>query len=74
MISAPEYFLCQMSKLLRDLDGFVCLLDDVLVHGKTVSEHNKCLAKVVQIMQKAGMTLNKHKCQFLQRVLCFLVT
>ena len=38
------------------LDGFVCLLDDVLVHGKTVSEHDKYLAKVIQIMQKAGMT------------------
>lgn len=42
-----------MSELLRDLDSIVCLMDDVLVHGKIVSEHDECLAKVLQIMQKA---------------------
>ena len=31
--SAPEYFQCQMSELLRDLEGVVCLMDDVLVQG-----------------------------------------
>lgn len=28
-------------------------MDDVLVHGKTVSEHDEYLAKILQIMQKA---------------------
>ena len=68
----PEYFQCQMSELLRDLDGVVCLMDNVLVHVKTVIEHDERLAKVLQIMQKVGMTLNKDKCQFSQKSIMFL--
>ena len=63
-----------MSELLRDLDGVVCLMDNVLVHGKTVSAHDERLVKVLQIMQKAGMTLNKDKCQFSQKSIMFLVS
>ena len=70
--SAPEYFQCQMSEMLKDLDGVLCLMDDVLVYGKTVSEHDERLDKVFQTMQKAGMTLNKEKCQFLQKRIMFL--
>ena len=70
--SAPEYFQCQMSEMLKDLDGVLCLMDDVLVYGKTVSEHDERLDKVLQTMQKAGMTLNKEKCQFLQKRIMFL--
>ena len=58
-----------MSKLLSDLDEVVCLMDDVLVHGRTASEHDEHLEKV---LQKAGMTLNKDKCQFLQQSIMFL--
>ena len=35
--SAPEYFQCQMSEMLQDLDGLLCLTDDVLVYGRTDS-------------------------------------
>ena len=61
-----------MFELLRDLHGIVCLMDDVLVHGKTLSEHDKHLAKVLQIMQNAGMTLNKDKCRFSRKSIMFL--
>ena len=70
--SAPEYFQRQMSEMLKDLDGVLCLMDDVLVYGKTVSEHDERLDTVLQTMQKAGMTLNKEKCQFLQKRIMFL--
>ena len=70
--SAPEYFQCQMSELLSDVEGVVCLMDDVLIHGKTASEHDKCLEKVLHIMQSAGMTLNKDKCKFSQKHIMFL--
>ena len=72
LTSAPEYFQCQMSEMLQDLDGVLCLMDDVLVYGKTESEHDDRLDKVLQTMQRAGMTLNKDKCQFLQDSIMFL--
>ena len=53
--SAPEYFQCKMSEILKDLDGVLCLMDDVLVYGKTVSGHDERLNKVSETMQKVGM-------------------
>ena len=72
LTSAPEYFQCQMSEMLQDLDGVLCLMDDVLVYGKTESEHDDRLDKVLQTMQRAGITLNKDKCQFSQDSIMFL--
>ena len=48
------------------------MMDDILVYGKTVSEHDEQLDKVLQTMQKAGMTLNKEKCQLSQKSIMFL--
>ena len=67
--SAPEYFQRQMSEMLKDLEGVLCLMDDVL---ETESEHNDRLDKVLQTMQNVGMTLNKEKCQFSQKSIMFL--
>ena len=70
--SAPEYFQHQMTQILKDLNGVVCLMDDVLIFGKTQEEHDHRLLNVLQTMQSAGMTLNKTKCQFSQKHVLFL--
>ena len=70
--SAPEYFQHQMSEMLKNVDGVLCLMDDVLVYGKLAVEHNDQLDKVLRTMEKAGMTLNKEKCQFSQNSVMFL--
>ena len=70
--SAPEYFQHQMTQILKDLDGIVCLMDDVLIFRKTQEEHDHRLLNVLQTMQSAGMTLNKTKCQFSQKQVLFL--
>ena len=46
-----------MSDLLSGLDGVVCMIDDILVHGRTVEEHDR-LTKVLQRLEGAGLTLN----------------
>ena len=58
-----------MSEMLKDLDGVLCLMDDVLVYGTTESEHDDRLNRVLQTMQNVGMTLNKEKCQFSRKAL-----
>ena len=70
--SAPEYFQRQMSTILSGLEGTVCLMDDILVHGKTRSEHDKRLAKVLEKLEEAGITLNKEKCEFAKSRVKFL--
>jgi len=44
--------------LLNDLDGVLCLIDDVLVYGKSQSEHDERLAAVLKRFEECGMTLN----------------
>ena len=41
IISAPEHFQRRMSVLLDGMDGIVCLMDDILIYGKTQEEHNE---------------------------------
>ena len=61
-----------MSKILSDLTGVVCLMDDILIHGKTQSEHDSHLEKVSSCLQKSNLTLKVEKCKFSQKSICFL--
>ena len=70
--SAPEHFQRRMSDILNDLEGVVCMMDDVLVHGRTAEEHDQRLDKVLQRLQEAGLTLNEQKCHFSQSQVKFL--
>ena len=70
--SAPEHFQRRMSTLLDGLDGVVCLMDDILVHGATQDEHDNRLMKVLRRLETAGITLNKDKCEFSKRQVKFL--
>jgi len=53
--SAPEHFQHRMSEILSGLDGVVCMMDDILVHGKTQEEHDERLRKVLQRLQERHM-------------------
>ena len=44
-LAVPEHFQRRMSDLLSGLDGVVCMIDDILVHGRTVEEHDDRLTK-----------------------------
>ena len=70
--SAPEHFQRRMSELLGDIEGVVCLIDDVLVHGATKEIHEQSLKAVLQRMQEAGLTLYEDKCKFCQMKVRFL--
>ena len=70
--SAPEHFQRCMTKILVDIPGVVCHIDDVLIFAKTQKEHDERLRAVLQAIQKAGMTLNREKCQFYKSRISFL--
>jgi transposase InsO family protein len=70
--SAPEIFQREMQKILVDLDGVVCQMDDILVFGRTQEEHDERLAAVFCRLKKSGVTLNAHKCAFSQNEIKFL--
>ena len=53
-----------MSHMLSGLQGVVCMMDDVLVFGKTEGEHDQQLMAVFDRIKKAGATLDAEKCEF----------
>ena len=61
-----------MSRVLEGLDGVVCQIDDILVHGPDQSMHDQRLKAVLDRLQSRGVTLNREKCSFNQRRLKFL--
>ena len=62
--SAPAIFQRHMEVLMQGLDGVSVYLDDVLIAGRTLDEHLRRLAEVLQRLQNSGMHLNKKKCFF----------
>lgn len=62
--SAPEIFQRTMEKILQDLKGVICMMDDVLVFGNTPDEHWQRLKLVLERIESYGMTLKKEKCEF----------
>lgn len=60
-----------MSEILDGLGGTVCLMDDTLVYGTTVDEHDYRLHKVLGRQKQANITLND-KCEFAKTEIKFL--
>ena len=63
-----------MSEVLSDLEGVyvVCLINDVLVQGKSQEEHDHRLKKVLERVKQVGLTLNVDKCEFSKSCIKFL--
>ena len=53
-----------MNQVLEGTQGFLCIFDDILVHGKTLEEHDQNLDNTLKKLQEANLTLNKDKCEF----------
>lgn len=60
--SAPEIFQRIMHELLRDIQGVVVFMDDILVYGSSTEEHDSRLQMVLEKIKQSGLKLNKAKC------------
>ena len=61
-----------MRNILKEVNGIVCQMDDVLVFGSTKEEHDARLAQVLKRIANTGVTLNRDKCLFGQERINFL--
>ena len=71
---APATFQRLMSAILGELNwtAALCYLDDVLVWGRSWTEHNSRLREVLSKLRSAGVLLNPDKCCFGVREVEFL--
>ena len=70
--SAPQHFQCRMNKILSGLPGVLCLIDNILVYGSSIQEHDNRLEATLNRIHSAGITLNKAKCEFGKETIKFL--
>ncbi|UYV70334.1 K02A2.6-like [Cordylochernes scorpioides] len=70
--SAPKHFQKRMNEVLRDIEGSMCHLDDIIVWGSNQQEHDGRLKQVLSTLKETGLTLNKEKCVFSSPKLKFL--
>jgi len=70
--SASEIFQRIMENTLGDMEGVVIYQDDIVVCGKSMSQHDERLNKVLERIRNAGIELNDAKCHFRQPSIKFL--
>ena len=62
--SAQEVFQKRMCQAFGDLEGVETDVDDILVWGATIQEHDDRLMKTLQRCEEINLTLNRDKCEF----------
>lgn len=72
--NAPATFQRMMDTALRGLINKHCFvyLDDIIIFGQSIEEHNRNLAIVLQRLRELGLKLQPDKCEFLKPELEYL--
>ena len=58
---SAEIFQRKLHQSLANLNGVICIADDIVVHGKTKEEHDTNLEKFLQRCNEVGIRLNQKK-------------
>ena len=62
--SSPAIWQRAIDQVLQGVPGNQCILDDMLISGKTDEEHLENLESMLKRLQDAGLKANKEKCVF----------
>lgn len=74
LCGAPATFQRTMSLILRKENWIHCLiyLDDIIIFGKSIEQHNERLRSVMQRIRESGLKLSPGKCHFLKDKIAYL--
>ena len=62
--SSPEIFHRVFSNIFKDIEGVQIFIDDILIHARSIEEHDRILKKVLERAKEYGICFNKKKCHF----------
>ncbi|XP_063988164.1 uncharacterized protein LOC135168161 [Diachasmimorpha longicaudata] len=70
----PATFQRLMNSVLAGVQGIRCFvyLDDIVIFGPDLQEHNKRLREVLQCLKEANLRLQPDKCNFLRKEVVYL--
>ena len=60
---SADKFQAAMVSAFGNIEGVEVVVDDLLIHGTTLKEHNERLQKVLEKCREINLKLNKSKCQ-----------
>lgn len=61
---APEVFHSKVRQLLEDIEGVDSFVDDIIVWGSSLEEHDARLRLLLDRARQCGIKFNKEKCEF----------
>jgi len=72
--NAPATFQRLMNSVLTGMQGLKCLvyLDDIVIYGTSLEDHNKRLKEVLQRLRENKLKLQPEKCEFLRKETVYL--
>lgn len=72
LASATAVFQCLLHRLFGKMRGISFFQDDILIAAKCKIEHDHLLKKVLEVLQKVGLTVELKKCKFAQKNVSYL--
>ncbi|CAH8608874.1 unnamed protein product [Dicrocoelium dendriticum] len=72
IISAPGRFQSIIDDLVKDIPFACAYLDDILIFGRSDTEHLRTLAVVLERLERSAFRLKRSKCEFLSPSVCYL--
>lgn len=64
---SADKFQSALVEAFRSIEGVEVYQDDILIHGRSMAEHNNRLDKVLQCCWEINLKLNQKKCKIGQR-------
>lgn len=68
---APEIFQKVIERMLLGCEGVINFIDDILIYGEDLVEHDIRLRKVINVLEENNVILSKDKCIFGKREVNF---
>ena len=69
--SSPAIWQRSMDQVFQGIHGTQCILDDMIISGKTDEEHIENLEEVLKRLQDTGLRANQEKCEFFKERVVF---
>lgn len=69
---APEKFQKVMEMVLSECKNVIVYIDDILVFGSTIEEHDESMKQVLSVLERRGIMLNTDKCKIRRSEITFL--
>ena len=70
--NASELYQSKMCEIIEDIEGAEVIMDDILIWGRTLEEHDRRLKQVLDKARKYNLKHSKNKCKFRKKEVTYV--